>query len=347
MRTRLSATSARDLARWGSLARRAVCFCTWLLLVLLAAACGEVAQCKRGEPGCLAGPPRSDSGCRDGLVVVNGACAEPGASTPALSCRCAPGQVCTADAYTCVDYCAPLEIEIGSETPPSPISCKASESFDALCENRCLLRCRQWQTLCPNSAGCSPEACAGAAERSSCHDECGSDADAQRCMAQHCSDTLAAGCKDVSCPRDGAPPCDQVQCRNSCPRYNFDGVCDDGDLSSAASGVCSFGTDCADCGPRKGQAPKAAVQGGPCAFHSNCAGAVPDDLGDTSSWCIEIDAALGISRCAPDCSDPGEICPSGSACFELSGVDQDGDGLVDPLRSGDRRASACFPIACQ
>jgi hypothetical protein len=316
------------------------------LLACFVSACGDVQHCERGASGCLAGPPATGATeCSFGLVLINGACAEPGAKPPALSCNCEDGQVCTADAYECVDYCAPLDVEIGTAPAPEPISCAPSLGFDALCEHRCLLRCRQWRDLCSDSAGCSPEACRSSAERSACHDECASESDAARCMAQHCSDTLAAGCKEVVCPQQKRPSCDQVQCRNSCPRYNFDGICDDGELKSAASGACAFGTDCADCGPRRGAAPKPLAQGSACAFHSNCAGSHPEDLAAALSWCIEI--ADDISRCAPDCSDEGEICPEGSACFELSGVDQDDDGKPDALVAGERRASACFPVACE
>jgi hypothetical protein len=316
-----------------------------LFCALLVAACGDVQKCKHGTPGCLAGPPPAGEECRFGLVLINGACAEPGAKPPALSCGCPDGQVCTLDEYTCVDYCAPLELEIGSEPAPEPLSCAASESFETLCEHRCLLRCRQWQAFCPDSAGCGPASCKSDAELTACRDECGSDMDGTRCMAQRCTDTLAAGCKDAACPAQKRPQCDQVQCRNSCAKYNFDGVCDDGDLKSAASGVCAYGTDCADCGPRHGATPKPVAQGSACAFHSNCDGANPDDPAEALSWCIEIDG--GISRCAPDCSDEEEICPEGSACFELSGVDQDGDGTPDPIVVAGRHASACFPIACQ
>lgn len=314
------------------------------LLVSLAAACTDVAKCERGAPGCLAGPPPKGKDCLYGLVLINGACAEPGAQPPALSCQCQAGQVCTLDAYTCVDYCAPLDVEIGGEPAPAPLSCATSEGFETLCMNRCLLRCRHVADYCSDDPACTPDACKSSAELAACRDECGSDADADRCIAQHCTDTMAASCKDVTCPSGKPPNCDQVQCRNSCPGYNFDGVCDDGDLESASSGVCLYGTDCADCGPRRGATPKPVPQGGACAFHSNCDGANTADLAEASSWCIEI--ADDISRCAPDCSDDGEICPEGSACFELSGIDQDGDGQPDPWVDGDRRASACFPISC-
>jgi hypothetical protein len=162
-------------------------------------------------------------------------------------------------------------------------------------------------------------------------------------MAQACSDALATGCKELSCPEQKSPKCDDVQCRNSCPGFNFDGICDDGDLESAAFGACAFGSDCADCGPRRGQAPKPAAQGAACAFHSGCAGAKPDDVADAQAWCIQM--APGLSRCAPDCSSPDEVCPEGSSCFTLSGVDQDGDGESDPIVQHGLTASACFPTA--
>jgi hypothetical protein len=314
-------------------------------LLFAFAGCGEVAKCERGAPGCLAGPPPKGADCSFGLVLINGACAEPGSEPPALSCQCENGQACTLDEYVCVDYCAPLEVEIGSEPAPPPLSCSPDDGFDVLCAHRCELRCRQWQDYCPDSAGCNPEACRSDAERAACRAECGNDGDATRCMAQHCTDTLAAGCRAVACPQDKPPACEGVQCRNSCPRFNFDGVCDDGDLLSASSGVCAFGTDCGDCGPRRGAAPKPSAQGSACAFHSNCAGSNPESLAEAASWCITIEE--GISRCAPDCSDEGEICPEGSACFELAGADQDGDGEPDPVVAGERRASACFPVACQ
>jgi hypothetical protein len=318
-------------------------FYALLGLVGLSWACGDIGTCRRGEPGCLAGPPQAGR-CEYGLVVKNGACTEPGAGAAALECGCAEGQVCTLDAYECVDYCAPLDVDIGTAPPRAVYSCDASKlSASELCQNRCLIRCRAWKELCPSSAGCGPESCASAAEQAACQAECGSASDPQRCLAQACNDQNALGCRELSCPDQRAPDCDGVLCRNGCANYNFDGICDDGDLASAQSGVCSFGTDCADCGPRDAPAPKPAHQGAPCAFHGNCAGANPDELKDAEAWCIEI--APGVSRCAPDCTSPGEVCPAGSSCYTLSGVDQDGDGDLDPLVDGDLNASACFPTA--
>ena len=154
----------------------------------------------------------------------------------------------------------------------------------------------------------------------------------------------ARGCSKVECAGKPAD-CGDVRCSNECPGYNFDGACDDGDLESAVSGICDFGSDCADCGPRRGQAPRPEPQGGACAFHSGCDGADLTDLGDARAWCAEI--APGVSRCVPDCTSEGETCPEGSACFVLSGVDQDGDGEPDPIEQGDLKASACFPLACE
>ena len=325
------------------LARATVRFDALLGLVGLIAACGDIGTCRRGEPGCLAGPPKAGA-CEFGLVVINGACTEPGAVGAALECGCEDGQICTSDAYACVDYCAPLDVEIGGAPPRTVYSCDASVlSAAQLCENRCLIRCRAWQELCRTSAACGPETCRSAAEQAACQNECGAAPDARLCLAQACNDQLAQGCRELACPDQRAPECAGVLCRNSCESFNFDGICDDGDLASAASGACSFGGDCADCGPRQAPAPKPAAQGAPCAFHSNCAGARTDDLTAAQAWCVE--TAPGVSRCAPDCTRPEEICPAGSSCYTLSGPDQDGDGQPDPIVQGDLTASACFPSA--
>jgi hypothetical protein len=309
-----------------------------------APACSEIRKCQRGEPGCLAGPP-DDGQCAPGLVENHGACAEPGAAPAALECGCEGGEICTLDGYACVDYCAPLDVPIGNAPPRAVYSCDPSSASAAqLCENRCLIRCRAWRELCGSSAGCGPESCASAAERAACDKECGSAPDPHLCLAQACNDQNALGCKQLACPDGRAPQCVGVTCRNSCNNYNFDGVCDDGDLASAQSGVCAYGSDCADCGPRHGDAPKPAPQGGACAFHSNCEGASPDDLAAAQAWCVE--TAPGVSRCAPDCTGQDEICPKGSSCYTLQGPDQDADGEPDPIVQGDLTASACFPSAC-
>lgn len=315
-----------------------------LFVLGLSAGCGDVEQCQRGEPGCLAGPAVKGR-CSHGLVNEHGACVEPGAGPVALSCRCDEGEVCTLDGYRCVDYCAPLEVAIGTAAPRTNLSCAAAAlSFDQLCENRCLIRCRQWRELCPGSASCNEESCRSAAEHARCQSDCGNVTEPARCMAALCSEVQGQGCSDLACPEQTHAVCGNVQCRNNCVGFNFDGVCDDGDLASAASGACAFGTDCADCGPRHGPTPKLAAQGEPCAFHTGCAGNDVTDLAHAAAWCVEIQP--GVSRCAPDCSSEDEICPEGSLCFTLSGFDQDGDDEPDPITHGQRTASACFPVMC-
>ena len=95
-----------------------------LMVTLLAggalAACGEVEHCRQGTPGCLAGPPL-DGECQLDLVITHGTCSEPGASAPALSCECDEGEVCSLDGYQCIDYCAPLEVDVGSGDAPVAI----------------------------------------------------------------------------------------------------------------------------------------------------------------------------------------------------------------------------------
>jgi hypothetical protein len=319
-----------------------------LLSLSLAAlqACSEVEHCQHGQPGCLAGPPE-DGRCQLDLVVTHGTCSEPGASAPPLACQCDDGEICSLDSYECLDYCAPLDVQIGSVSAPASFSCEAGESFELLCQNRCLLHCRQLQDFCASDGGCSEEACKAPATLQACQAECGTADSPVLCMAQLCGDTRALGCKNLACPDKRPADCDALVCRNACAGYNFDGVCDDGDLASAASGVCAYGSDCADCGPRSGSEPTPQPNGGACAFHSGCIGANPGNIAQAESWCIDIDPARGVSRCAPDCSDPDETCPEGSRCFVLMGVDQDGDGQPEPLAQEGRVASACFPSQCK
>lgn len=320
-----------------------------LLLAFAAAlavgACGEVERCQLGTPGCFAGPPENGE-CKLGLVMSHGTCAEPGSVAPPLSCRCEDGTVCSLDAYRCVDYCAPIDFEPGTAEPPPTYSCDAAAlSVEALCRNRCRLACQQQDALCPGQAPCADDYCDGEAGLADCRAACAQADDPRACAAELCSETRARGCGEVTCP-DGRPAeCQDVSCANSCPGFNFDGVCDDGDLESAASGVCAYGADCADCGPRTDSAPRRQQQGGACAFHSGCTGANLADIADAAAWCAEI--APGVTRCVPDCTSEGETCPEGSACFVLSGVDQDGDGEPDPIEQGELVAAACFPLACE
>src|SRR5688572_6465876 len=96
-------------------------------LLACAPACTEVRKCQRGDPGCLAGPPE-DGRCQPGLVVKHGACTEPGAGPAALECGCGAGEICTLDGYACVDYCAPLDVSIGSAPPRAQYACDPSLS---------------------------------------------------------------------------------------------------------------------------------------------------------------------------------------------------------------------------
>ena len=317
-----------------------------LLLGAALTACSEVGNCENGQPGCLAGPPE-DGTCKLDLVLIHGTCSEPGASAPPLACLCKPGEICSLDDYRCIDYCAPLDVEVGGSSAPAAISCETANSFELLCQNRCLLQCRQLQAFCASDGGCSEESCKSSATQQACQAECGSADSSALCMAQLCGDMRAASCRALTCPQGTPPNCGALACRNACAGYNFDGICDDGDLRSAASGICAYGSDCADCGPRSGESIEPQPQGAACAFHSGCIGANPGNIAQADAWCIDVDATRGISRCAPDCSDPEKTCPAGSACFVLLGVDQDGDGEAEPLVQDGRTASACFPAQCQ
>jgi hypothetical protein len=321
-----------------------------ILLLALAAwlgagACGEVERCAYGTRGCFGGPPQ-DGECKLGLVMSHGTCSEPGSVAPPLSCECDDGRVCSLDAYRCIDYCEPIDFEPGSVEPPPTYSCDAATlSLEGLCRNRCRLECQQQAALCPGQPTCADGYCDGPDVLRTCRGECDSADDARVCMAELCSELRARSCGEVLCPNQRLADCQDVHCTNNCPGFNFDGVCDDGDLESAASGVCEYGSDCADCGARTEPAPRSEPQGGACAFHSGCEGANSAEIAEAEAWCGEI--AAGVTRCIPDCTSEGETCPEGSGCFVLSGVDQDGDGEPDPIEQDDLAAAACFPLACE
>jgi hypothetical protein len=321
---------------------------TTLLLAFaacLAGACGDVERCERGARGCFGGPPE-DGECKLGLVMKHGTCSEADAVAPPLSCGCEDGKVCSLDAYRCIDYCEPVDFASGSVQPPPTYSCEATTlSADELCRNRCRLACQQQSALCPGQAPCAESYCDSDEVLRACRTECDSADDPRACTARLCNETRARSCGEVVCADQRPAVCEDVSCTNTCPGFNFDGACDDGDLKSAASGVCDYGTDCADCGPRDEPAPRVQAQGGPCAFHSGCDGSNVADIADAAAWCAQV--ADGVTRCVPDCTSDGETCPDGSACFVLSGVDQDGDGEPDPIEQGDLVAAACFPLACE
>jgi hypothetical protein len=139
-----------------------------------------------------------------------------------------------------------------------------------------------------------------------------------------------------------------VVCRNECGQtsneWSGDGVCDDGDLLSATFADCAWGTDCTDCGPRRGTAPQPASQGGQCAFNTGCAG-YTRDLTTNEAWCMSLsDLAEGLARCVPDCSR-SEACPSGYECVTVTIKDE--DGKEQPITQGDLTGRACLPRVCE
>ncbi len=65
--------------------------------------------------------------------------------------------------------------------------------------------------------------------------------------------TLGTDCTDCGVRDPSAPPTggDIELCDDSCgPLFVRDGFCDDGGPSGDGFGICDFGTDCTDCGPR-------------------------------------------------------------------------------------------------
>ena len=130
-------------------------------------------------------------------------------------------------------------------------------------------------------------------------------------------------------------------CANTCPGhpdYTNDGSCDDGDLTTAAYGVCGWGTDCGDCGPRLRTAPTLPLElGSLCVGHDQCRG-YTEDLRNNKSWCLSVGDS-GVYRCMPDCT-LDDHCGDGYKCTTLV------DGMQNPITQGDLEAKVCDPQLC-
>ncbi len=89
-------------------------------------------------------------------------------------------------------------------------------------------------------------------------------------------------------------------CENTC-RYAYDGECDDGQ-PGALTGLCDYGSDCADCGTRGGHplveaCPDGCADGEVCSLELGCVPrcATSDECG--GGCCVHLDHGAG--GCAP------------------------------------------------
>jgi len=339
-----------------------------LALSLGAMGCGDVKKCKKGTDGCLEGKPfpsGTEKGrCGYGLVVKNGVCVEPeggetggrdggtdaggsDGSTPNGDCTCASDEVCSPESETTyLRYCDP-QPTLTAVTPPPACSDYSGAmvkplTFAAACKNTCLQFCKRAETFCPGFV-CDPTSCDSLEQTALCATECGTDA---TCMADRCEGIRDASCTDFLCPDGFAKSCADVRCTDTCSGdNNGDGFCDDGEPLSASYAYCAYGTDCGDCGPRKGAKAALAALGGQCVRDVGCPGFDPDFL-KTDSWCLNVPGTAATQfACIPNCTgheDEDGFCPDG---YECQGIEySDGTPFTNSSRL---QGFGCVPQVCQ
>lgn len=328
---------------------------------VLGSACGDVEHCKRGDVGCVDGLPDDVGECRFGLVYdpLTQVCVEPDhdAGPPpdpnaACSGSCATGEACRPDG-TCVNVCTQTGAVTQRDsllkcrpatnaTPPEPAYNLAAAAH-ALCVQGCTRR----NALCTASP-CDPAVeCVPPAELALAVAACGMTPTVD-CVMARCEAVRDQACDKVMCP-GSAPNCAGVTCTNSCSdaqnSLNNDGFCDDGDLANAVSAICPWGSDCGDCGPRRGPAPARVKQIGEQCIDPYQCGASYDDFSDVPGWCVVVDQANETERCVPDCSVYG-LCPAGYTCRALEFQDA-ATGQSMTLKDENKLVgSACFPVQC-
>lgn len=332
-----------------------------LLAALFQLSCGEVESCKEAvEPGCLKSAPLNDGGtCLFDLVPRGGVCVKPGSEEDKCS-LCAPGDLCIPERNQCQNFCAAPPIFPGSVAPPTPIFCTAFKdpakpdenpmlSFAEVCTRRCRLQCQRWEQFCGDYR-CAEGYCDRPEIQATCLADCkpletgGNDL---ACLTRSCTDVRFGICdSSLDCPNAVTPDCTNITCTNSC-MYDGkglagDGYCDDGDPASAKTADCRWGTDCADCGPRKGTKLEPSYPGDVCGFNNNCVGGTGSPV-DSQAWCVALSGVPGLSRCAPDCSR-GQACADGFECREA--IYRNDQGVLAPIVEGGVSSKACFPSMC-
>lgn len=330
-------------------------------LALAGVGCGEVKKCEKGTEGCLDGEPfrsgPNEGKCSFGLVVNNNnnTCVEDDGSEPngdgsvPTSCTgCAADEVCSPeDGETCLSYCD-VEPELRAVNPPATCRDYTGSTvkllpFATACENACLQYCKRAEIYCPGFV-CDLASCKSPAQMAVCATECPTGD--PTCIALGCEEIRDTSCADFSCPNDTfAKSCTDVRCTDSCTGNTKDGFCDDGEPLSASYDICTFGSDCADCGPRKGTKGAIAPLGGQCVRDVGCPG-FDSDFNKTESWCVNVTGTPPSQyACIPNCtgseSDPN-ACTEGFACQGLEY--SDGTPFVN---SSNLQAFGCFPQVCQ
>ncbi len=355
-------------------------------LLLSVSACSEVENCERGERGCIGGPcigntcsfdlvcvNRVDSNAPicgreervntfdcDGISCVDkggaGSTGGDGGTIMKVPCNCAgAGQLCVSGTPDqCVNYCEDpgFALSVGARRETQNLPCRMDinlnqVSFEAACKAAFRQFCMRAEAYCVGGAmpfKCEPGVLESADIQQFCQENF-ADVNEVSTYCESMRDGTCetfAECTDPLFPKSCTTP---LVCNNTCPDRN-DGACDDGDLGTAAYGVCDWGTDCGDCGPRTGTAPTLPVPiGGLCVSHVQCVG-YSEDLRKNKSWCLgvggtELDGnpSHRVFRCMSDCT-LGDNCSDGYMCTALV------DGNGEPLTQGDLQARVCDPQIC-
>lgn len=334
-----------------------VSWCSLAIIAIFSTACGEVEHCKKGETaGCLDSPPLPDGKCLYDLVRFNiegrgEVCLKAGGEQD--PCKlCAPGSLCVPEEGRCVSFCEQPDVLPGSGMSPEEISCRAFEttpgsnpmlSFEEICTRRCRIQCQRFEQFCGYT--CPQGTCDSPSVQAACVTECpmltetgGRDL---ACLTNKCEELKLSRCKsDMVCPNGNMVDCTQVTCTNDCAYVN-DGSCDDGDVVASDTNDCAWGSDCADCGPRKGAQPPGNI-GSVCQYHTNCTGGTVQPSTATA-WCVQSETLANVARCTPDCSR-GQECEDGFECREVRV--QQADMTTAPIVEGDLKSAACTPIMC-
>jgi hypothetical protein len=338
-------------------------FALSLAFFWLPAGCGEVDSCKEMQTlGCINTAPREDADkpCLYDLVLRGDKCVKPG-SAEDLCGLCAEGALCVPERNTCINFCeAPAPLP-GSGTSPEDIYCEAIDTdndpatnpmlaFEEVCNRRCRLRCQRLQWFCPGYV-CPAGTCEQPDVQARCLADCPLAANGGKdlaCISRSCTDARRAVCdSSLMCPNSVMPACASITCTNDCMfegnGLSGDGYCDDGDVYASDSPLCSWGSDCIDCGPRQGTRPEQGLLGSVCQYSLNCSGGTGHPT-DAQTWCVEQSSIPGSQRCMPDCSR-GQDCPDGFSCFQVL-QHNDMTNTDDPIVEGGFTAQACLPASC-
>ncbi|MFT3926008.1 MAG: hypothetical protein QM778_25920 [Myxococcales bacterium] len=349
-----------------------------LALSLAGSACSEVDHCKPGDDGCIGGSCMAGANCEFDLACVAvGAqqvcgkeldvgydCGEDldcKNATPvngdgdgdAVPCNCTGGALCvpgTSD--QCINYCEePGTVPVANRRQ-EVLPCRTGDdgqpvTYQNACKALWTQFCLRAPVYCPGYI-CDPNFYSTQKAQDWCMQFYPTLAD----VSGYCETLRDSTCEtftecDAGMSEDPAMPtfpknCANVgTCKNTCPgnpNFTNDGSCDDGDVSTAAFGVCDWGTDCGDCGPRLGTPPTLPLDiGALCVGHQQCRG-YTEDLRNNKSWCLSVGDS-GVYRCMPDCT-LGDNCGEGYKCTTLV------DSNQDPITQGDLEAKVCDPQIC-